>query len=78
MPSYSRSVDVADIVRFRKADHPPCRANQGALVVLVNGMRTYRPCNCAVTRFKKFHGDRVEILGNDVRWKPGFAPPQRG
>lgn len=71
-----RIVDVADIAKFAKKNHAACMANCGAIVVWENGKRTYRPCNCAITRFKKVHGHEVEIHGNEVRWKPGTAPPQ--
>src|SRR4051812_28573562 len=71
-----RIVDVADVAKYRKKDHSPCMQNSGALVVIENGKKTYRPCACAVRRFNKKNGHNVEIIGNEVRWKPGTAPPQ--
>lgn len=73
-----RIVDVADIAIYRKKNHKVCEANSGAIAIIdKQGNRTFIPCSCAITRFKKVRGVDIEINGGEVRWKPGTAPPQK-
>ena len=77
--SASRPLYVAEVVPHAKSSCSKCKG-QGYLTKIFHAgakgeQKQLLPCPCALKGFKRAHDADVITVDNEMRWRPGRAPP---